>query len=114
MKSISTIFLFRIIHNFSDVSNAKHSLPVRVLAQGYVSPSSVVDGQLVVEDQHLLHDLTLQRSYVEMEISNLFMLKIGHIEKFLGEHLVQPSPSGGASNCGNEFLQEPVEFDFGL
>ena len=49
-----------------------------------------------------------------MEIPDLLVFKIGHTEKLLGEYLVQPPPSGGFSNGGNELLQMPVELDFVL
>jgi len=35
------------IHNFLNISNADYFLPVRALAQGYVSHSIVVDGRFI-------------------------------------------------------------------
>jgi len=73
----------------------------------------VIDGQFVVKHRHL-HNLALQRAYVEIEIPNLFVLKIGSGEKFLGEFLVQPPPSRRFSCRGDETLKKSVEPDFGF
>jgi hypothetical protein len=73
----------------------------------------VVDGQFVVKHGHL-HELALQRAYVEMEIPHLLVLKIGHGEKFLRESLVQPPPSRRLSHYGDEALKKSVELDFGF
>jgi len=73
----------------------------------------VVDGQFVVKHRHL-HDLALQRAYVEMEIHHRLVLKIGYGEKSLREFLVQPSSCRKLSHCGEEALKNAVELDFGF
>jgi hypothetical protein len=50
--------------------------------QGSVGHRGVIDGQFVVKHRHL-HDPALQRANVEIEIPDLLVLKIGHVEKFL-------------------------------
>jgi hypothetical protein len=49
-----------------------------------------------------------------MEISELRVLKICHIEKFLDEGLVHPPLSRGFLDCGNEFPENPVGLDPGF
>jgi hypothetical protein len=52
--------------------------------------------------------------YVEMKIPEFLVFKIRHFEKFPGEDLFHPPASRRLLNWGNQFLQKPVEIDFGF
>jgi hypothetical protein len=56
----------------------------------------------------------ISEMYVEMKIPEFLVFKIRHFEKFPGEDLFHPPASRRLLNWGNQFLQKPVEIDFGF
>ena len=94
-----------------DILDAEYLLPHRAFPQGYVSHGGVVDGKLVVEHQHL-HALPLQGTYIEVQVSDLLVFEICHLQEFLRESLVQPSLSRGLTNGRSNLSQKSIEVDF--